>query len=46
MQNILCYLEDQLISDRKGSVQLSGQAVDLFLELLRVRQNLQGRREQ
>lgn len=37
-----CYLKDQLVSHGEGSVQFPRQAVDLFLEILSVRQNLQG----
>ena len=41
VKDALWYLKDQLISNSKRPVQLSCQAVDLFLELLSVGQNLQ-----
>ena len=41
VKEALWYLKDQLISNSKRPVQLSRQAVDLFLELLSVGQNLQ-----
>lgn len=40
----MLYLEDQLISHSERSVQFSSQIVNLFLQLLSVRQNLQRKR--